>query len=88
MFTCAITGQTSKKGEPLNRIVVAKRQKIYYQSYFNEDTREWEKLEVGRGWEVVKEVNASDDGLKAWNSLSEEEQAKVASILTKGKGKL
>jgi hypothetical protein len=76
-----ITGQPSKKGEPLNRIVVEKRPKVYFEHYFNEDTREWEQIEIGRGWEIVKEVEASADGLAAWNALTPEEQEKFARSL-------
>jgi hypothetical protein len=81
MFICKITGQPSKHGEPLNRIVVATREKVYFEDYFNEDTREWEKIEIGRGWEIVKEVQASADGVEAWNSLTPEQQAKMAKSL-------
>jgi hypothetical protein len=73
-----ITGQASKPGEKLHKIVVAKRPKVYTEKYFNEDTREWEEIEIGHGWEIVKEVNASDDGLSAWNALTPEEQEKFA----------
>jgi len=83
MYVCMITGQVSERGESLNRIVVAKRERIYYEDYFNEETREWEQIEIGRGWEIVKEVNASADGLAAWNSLSDDEREVLAKQLCK-----
>jgi len=85
MFVCQITGQISERGEALNRIVVAKRERIYYEDYFNDETREWEQIEIGRGWEVVKEVNASADGLSAWNALSDDERDSLSKKLCKGK---
>ncbi len=67
MFRCEITGKLSKLGEKVNRIVVEKREKVYYAMQLNEDTEQYEKVEVGRGWEIVKEVNASSAGLELWN---------------------
>lgn len=75
MFKCAITGKTSKHGEAQNKIVVKKRARVYLQNVFNEEARVWEKLEVGVGWEIVKEVNASEEGVAIWNCLTEEQKA-------------
>jgi hypothetical protein len=74
MFKCAITGKTSKPGEGQNKIVFRKRERVYTQKYFDEETRLIETVEVGRGWEVVEEVNASDEGVQMWNELTPDEQ--------------
>ena len=81
MFICQVTGQPSKHGEPLNRIVVATRERTYFEDYFNEETREWEQVEIGRGSEIVREINASADGVSAWQALSETERASFVRTL-------
>lgn len=70
MYKCQVTGQFSRPGEKVNKIVVATRPRIYKETFRNEETRELETVEVGYGWEVVKEVNASEAGLKLWNVMS------------------
>jgi hypothetical protein len=65
-----ITGNMSRLGEKANKIVVATRPRIYKKTFLNEETRELETVEVGHGWEVVKEINASEAGLKLWNVMS------------------
>lgn len=57
MFKCRITGKTSKRGEKLNRIVVETRPKTYY----NEEGEV-----IGEGFEIVEEINASEEGLAIW----------------------
>jgi hypothetical protein len=61
--------------EKLNKIVVATRERIYTKRVKNEETGKWEDVEIGRGWEIVREINASEEGLALWNSWSEEERA-------------
>ena len=70
MFKCQVTKNFSKPGEKMNKIVIATRSRIYKETFRNEETRELETVEVGYGWEVVKEVNASEAGLKLWNVMS------------------
>jgi len=67
MFKCEITGKFSALGEKLNRIVVKKREKKYFRKEFNEVTNSWQNLEIATGWEIVKEIKASDEGLKIYN---------------------
>jgi hypothetical protein len=74
MFICQITGEYSKQGEKLNKIVVERRDRSYSQHRKNEETNEWELVEVGRGWEIVREVNASDEGVRTWDSWSDSER--------------
>lgn len=76
MFHCSVTGKVSEPGEKLNKIVVATRDRVYYKRVRNEETLKWEDVECGRGWEIVKEINVSGEGLLFWNNLSEEEKSK------------
>lgn len=66
MFRCAITKKMSKPGEKANKIVTATRDRIYYGWFRNEETGEVEHLEIGRGFEIVSEVNATDEGMRVW----------------------
>jgi len=75
MFKCQVTGRISKPGEKMNRIPVVKRDRVYFKKIKNEDTGKWEEVEVGRGWEIVREIVASDDGVAVWNGLSDSQKA-------------
>lgn len=55
MFICQVTNAQTAPGEPMTRVVTERRVKVYY----NEAGEE-----VGRGWEIVKEINASPVGLE------------------------
>ena len=66
MYKCEVFGTMSKPGQKCNKIVVETRPKVYTQKEFNEASGKWEDVEIGRGWEIVKEINASDEGLKFW----------------------
>ena len=70
MFKCQVTGKLSKPGDKCNKIVVERREKTYTKFFRNEDTGKWEEHEVGRGWEILKEINATDEGVKIWSNLS------------------
>ncbi len=74
MYICQVTGRQSKSGQKLNKLVVQTRPKTYTRWIRNEDTREWEEIEIGRGFETVREVNASQEGVDLWNSWSPEER--------------
>ncbi|CAB4196719.1 hypothetical protein UFOVP1290_239 [uncultured Caudovirales phage] len=74
MYKCQVTGQFSRSGEKMNKIVVSTRSRVYKDTFRNEDTREWETVDVGYGWEIVKEITASDSGLKLWNAMSQIER--------------
>jgi len=74
MFYCQITGKLSKPGEKLNKVVVATRERVYTKRVRNEDTREWETVEIGRGWEIVRELNASTEGVAEWDAMSPEDR--------------
>lgn len=81
MYICQVSGKLSQPGEKLNRIVVATREKVYFERRINEELRKYETVEVGRGTEVVKEINASDEGLADWKLMSTEEKQLLLSNL-------
>lgn len=81
MYICQVSGKLSELGEKLNKIVVATREKVYYERRLNEDLRKYETVEVGRGTEVVKEINASDEGVTTWNLMSSDERLALLSSL-------
>lgn len=90
MYRCEITGKLSRLGDPrtggfihvgeantkddrssekLNKIVVRTR-KREYRHWDRENEEEW----FTQGTEIVKEVNASEEGLAIWNSMTEEQR--------------
>lgn len=75
MFRCEVTGKMSKSGDKLHKVVVATRQREYKEWVYNEETRRSEELVVGHGWEIVRELNASEEGEAAWNAMTLENQA-------------
>ena len=81
MFICQVTGKISKPGEKLNRLPVVKRDKVYFKKIKNEETGKWDDVEVGRGWEIVREITVSDEGVVVWNNMSESQRASLLSRL-------
>jgi len=75
MFICQITGKVSKPGEKLNKVTVQTRDRVYIQRQKDSETGEWVDVEIGRGWEIVKQIYVSDDGFKIWNSMSDNERS-------------
>jgi len=71
MFYCRITNKLSQPGEKCNKLVVATRQKTYTRWVREEDSTVWNEVEVGHGFEPVKEINVSTEGLALWESWSE-----------------
>jgi hypothetical protein len=65
----------SKSGEKLHKVVVSTRQREYKEWVYNEDTRRSEELVVGHGWEIVRELNASEEGEAVWTAMTPEAQA-------------
>lgn len=84
MYICQVTGKYSRKGdqtahppvaaEKLNKIVVATRERTYTKWVKNEETNKWEEVFVAKGWEIVREINASEEGVKLWESWTPEER--------------
>jgi hypothetical protein len=69
MFKCQVTNKITEPGEKLNRIVIKTREKVYSQRVIEDG--ELITIEVGRGWEIVKEINASEEGLSIYNKMVE-----------------
>lgn len=60
MFKCQITGKMSRPGDKCNKVVTEVRERVYLND---------EGEVVGRGFEIVKEVNATDAGVALWKDL-------------------
>ena len=71
MYYCVITEKMSQPGEKLNKVVVATRPRSYTKFVKNEETRKWEEVYAADGWEVVKEISVSDEGLAVWEAWSQ-----------------
>lgn len=90
MFKCQITGKLSRRGDPrtgelvhiheaslidergsekLNRIVVETRP-VEYKHWDREAEEEW----FSYGTEIVRELNASDEGVAIWNRMTPEQR--------------
>ena len=67
--------EDTRGSEKLHKIVVETRDRVYTRWVKNEETNKYEEVESGRGWEIVREINASDEGVALWESWSPEERA-------------
>jgi hypothetical protein len=56
--------------EKLHKIVVETRQ-VEYKHWDREAEEEW----FSHGTEIVREINATDEGLRIWESMTPEQQA-------------
>lgn len=81
MFYCEVTGRLSQLNEKPSKLVVEQRPRVYTRRVKNEETREWETIEVGKGWEIVKELNVSAAGEQEWNGMSADQQADFVAAL-------
>jgi hypothetical protein len=72
MFRCQITGRLTRPGDKCNKIVVLRRAKSYWKWIKNEDG-DFVNTEISRGYETMKEVNASAEGLRLWNQQRKED---------------
>jgi hypothetical protein len=81
MYYCQIMKRFSAPNEKLNKIVIEIRERTYTKQLPNEDTGALETVEVGRGWEIVKEINASDMGVIKYNAMSKEQQQALINTL-------
>lgn len=70
MFYCEVTKRLSKPGAKCNKIVTQKAARVYTKMVRDEETRRMIKVEVGKGWEIVKEINATDEGALLWNAAN------------------
>lgn len=70
------TDEGDRAPEKLNRIVVETRA-VQYKHWDREAEEEW----FSHGTEIVKECNASDEGVKLWESWTPDQQAAFAKSL-------
>lgn len=73
MFRCGITGKLSQLGEAQHKITMEKRDKDY-SAWRENDDEDWEFVKVSSGWEIAREVSATEEGLKLWESWSPSQQ--------------
>jgi hypothetical protein len=76
MYKCQVTGRLSKEGEKLNKIVVATRE-VEYKHWDRDAEEEW----FSHGTEIVREINASEEGVQVYNALSPEDRAVLVKSL-------
>ncbi len=69
MYKCQVTGKQSKPGEKLNKIVVETRPREY-KCWDRENEEEW----YSQGTEIVREISASDEGVRIWDELTADER--------------
>lgn len=74
MYRCEITGKVSEPNQPLNRVVVLKREKVYTKWVKDEETNRWSEVEAGHGHETVRELSLSPEGVHIWESWSDEDK--------------
>lgn len=70
MFKCEITGKTTRPGDKMNKIVVKTRPRVYTEKVWEDG--ELVEIEVGQGWEIVREISASDEGVRIYNQMAED----------------
>ncbi len=66
MFKWAITGKTSKKGEPMLKIVTETRQRTYVNVMPDGEER------LSTGHEIIKEIGVTQEGSKQWQLQSQQ----------------
>ena len=84
MFICEITKKLSKSGEKSLRLTVEIRKRDYLQMVLNEETRTKEKVLIGSGFEIVKELTVSQAGYDAWVQAHPEGPTCVGSVAKVG----
>lgn len=75
MFVCQVSGKLSSPGEKMNKIIAVKRERVYTEMRRDSETGIVEEVEVGRGWEIVKEIAATAEGLVEWNNMSDSQRS-------------
>lgn len=83
MFYCAISGKLSRPGDKAISLVTERRTKEYATSSFDKDGTE-QRTVHGVGWEIVKEVTVTLEGLRMWcdtNPQDVESRARYVGLL-------
>lgn len=88
MYFCQVTKKFSRQGKPdteaspavagekLNKIVIETRD-VQYKHWDNEAEEEW----FSYGTEIVREINACDNGVQVWNAMSPEQRVALVKSL-------
>ena len=74
MFICEVTGKISQPGEKLNRITVKTRERSYLRKEKDMESGEWHEVQVSQGWEIVKQISATEEGAQKWSSMTEQQK--------------
>lgn len=74
-YRCEITKRVSQPNAKLQKVVALTRPKQYYKWVKNEDTREYEEVEAGRGHETVRELSVSQEGKDIWLGWNADQRA-------------
>jgi hypothetical protein len=69
MFLCEVTKKMSRHGEECCKVVVERRERVYTRHVIDRENNTEFDEEIGRGWEIVKEVDATEDGAKLYSIL-------------------
>lgn len=66
MFKCAITGKFSPRNVKPIRLITERRTREYVESHVDEDDGIRRERTIGWGWEIVKEIDVTLEGLGKW----------------------
>jgi hypothetical protein len=72
MFRDQILNRFSRPGEKQQKVATHIREKVYTSKILNEETRRLETVIIGRGRESIKELNTTEQGVKAWHAAHPE----------------
>jgi hypothetical protein len=65
-----LTKKQSKLGEKINKVVTTRRDKVYTEKHFDHESNKYIDVEIGRGWEIVKELSLTGEGLRLWEQMN------------------
>lgn len=74
MFYCQILKKASQPGEKQLKLVVKTRHRDYEETFFNEESRLYERVTVGMGYEIAQELSVTAEGLAEWELMSDKER--------------
>lgn len=75
MFKCEITGKFSKPGDKAIRLVTQRRERFYFEVKGRQEEESDEP--IGSGWEIVKEITVTLEGLRQWTESHPEDNVAV-----------
>ncbi len=72
MFYCQVLKKLSKPGQKCHKVVSKIKRKSYTRSYKDEETGKMVKEVIATGFEIVEELNATEEGVAYWNKAHPE----------------